>query len=78
MNDAGRQILEVVGDLLERSDLTADDFYDGAYALLITALAKSPRWETSLANIERGALRQDLEQYVARLAARCAARAKLH
>ena len=78
MSDAGRQILEVVSNLLERSDLTADDFYRGAYALLLTALAKSPRREASLASIERGALREDVEGYIARLAAYHAARAKLH
>jgi hypothetical protein len=78
MSDARRQILESVNNLLDRNDFTADDFVDASYTLLITALAKSPRWESSLANIERGALRADLEGWVASLAARRAAKGTLH
>jgi hypothetical protein len=78
MSDARRQILESVNDLLHRNDFTADDFVGAAYTLLITALAKSPRWESSLANIERGCLREDLEQYIACLAAQRAAKGTLH
>jgi hypothetical protein len=78
--NAGQHILDVVGDFLERSDVSADEFVNDTFALLLAGLgelpeAKRERW---LARIERGTLREAVEEYVACCAAREARRLRMN
>jgi hypothetical protein len=68
----GRQILAVVGELEFTGDDPAGEFLSGASALLTAALGKLPeaRREEFLDNIERGALREGVEAFITRCAAR--------
>lgn len=78
--DAGGQILNLVGDFLDRSDVSADEFVNDAFAVMLSALGKLPeaKRERWLARIERGTLREAVEEYVACCAAREARRLKLN
>jgi len=68
-----RAMLEAVANLEWTGDFfPIDEYYGGAFAILVSALGKltDDELETALANIEGGHLRQEVERYRARLAAR--------
>ena len=67
----GRQMLELIGDLTFTIDVSADEFWGGAFAIAVAALGKLPeaQREAALANIERGNLREAVDVFIARCAA---------
>jgi hypothetical protein len=67
----GRQMLELVGNLTLERDVSPDEFWAGAFAIAVAALGKLPeaQREASLANIERGNLREAVDTFVERCAA---------
>jgi hypothetical protein len=67
----GRQMLELVGNLTHERDVSADEFWTGAFAIAVAALGKLPeaQREAALADIERGNLREAVDVFVARCAA---------
>jgi hypothetical protein len=67
----GRQMLELVGNLTHERDVSADEFWTGAFAIAVAALGKLPETqrEAALANIERGNLREAVDIFVERCAA---------
>jgi hypothetical protein len=67
----GRQMVALVGDLTFQRDISPDEFWAGAFAILVAALGKLPpeRREESLANIELGSLREAVDVFIARCAA---------
>jgi len=67
-----RQMLTLVGDLERAGDDPDGEFAEGALAILTAALGKLPeaRREASLAKIERGELREAVDTFVVRCAAR--------
>jgi hypothetical protein len=66
----GRQMLELVGNLTHERDVSADEFWTGAFAIAVAALGKLPEAEreAALANIERGNLREAVDIFVERCA----------
>jgi len=66
-----RQMLELVGNFTLTTDVSADEFWKGAFALALAALGKLPpeRREASQANIERGGLREAVDEFIFRCAA---------
>ena len=68
-----RAMVEAVANLEWTGDFfPTDEYCGGAFAILVSALGKltDDELETALANIEGGHLRQEVERYRARLAAR--------
>ena len=66
-----RQMLMLISDLTFTTDVSADEFWDGALAIVVAALGKLPeaRREACLASIERGNLREAVDTFIARCAA---------
>jgi hypothetical protein len=64
-------MLELVGNLTHERDVSADEFWTGAFAIAVAALGKLPETqrEAALANIERGNLREAVDIFVERCAA---------
>jgi hypothetical protein len=64
-------MLELVGNLTLSRDVSPDEFMKGAFSILVAALGKLPeaRREASLANIERGGLREAVDEFIFRCAA---------
>jgi hypothetical protein len=66
-----RQMLELVGNLTHECDVSANEFWTGAFAIAVAALGKLPEAEreAALANVERGNLREAVDIFVERCAA---------